>query len=195
MKKHLFFMTILLGLMVIGCGKKDESSNSDGSSAATPLNPACLNGSAYCDPSTYSQYPGFYPNYSGITPSYGGYNWCGCRSGAYPVYHGQIGNGCISAPYAAPYVNSGYYFYVGAQFNLFPYAGHPGRAWMGPSYAPNNHQWVNIQQYSSVGPNYGNTCQQNALLACYVDVPGSCGNTGFTCRPTSGGSRLGVCAR
>jgi hypothetical protein len=194
-KSFLPLLTLFLILSVNGCGDSKESTKVD-NSATTPLNTACLNGTASCNPSQYYQYPGFLPHFPQLTPGYGGtYQWCGCTYGTYPVYHGQLGSGCIQSGYAAPFINSGYFFYIGAGFQAFPYVGHPGRAWMGPLLPPNNQHWVNTPQMPAVGDNYGSSCQQNALYACFVDVPGSCGNTGFTCRPTSGGSRLGVCSR
>lgn len=189
--------TITIFLFLASCGQNESKTVSSNDSAGTPLSTACLNGTAHCNSSLYAQYPGYYPAYPGANRwVHGQYQWCGCQGGSFPVYHGQMGSGCIASHFVQPYVNFGFYFSIGHNYGVLPYGGHPGSAWMGPSYAPNNQHPVSIPQYSSVAGfgGSGGNCQRNALLACYVDQPNSCAG-GYTCRVTAAASRLGVCTR
>lgn len=151
---------------------------------------SCMNGSANCNSQQYSTYPGFYPypvnpyTYGGYTnywnQNYHGYsNWnhnyaglCNCPAGTVPTYNNYYGLGCVQNTYFQPTLY--YYGYFG--------------------WGPNNNQWVNIPQVSNLADYsvQNQSCYSGIVQSCYIDVLNSCSN-GYTCQPTSGGSRLGLC--
>lgn len=141
-------------------------------------NAGTLNGS--CQPQAYNDY-----SYYGFSAypytNFYNYNWsaaggymplCDCPANYRPVYHQNLGLGCVANQYFDP-ISIGVYYW---------------------SLTPNNYQWVNYTQVSNIATNMGNytNCYQQVAQACYVETPGTCGS-GFSCQPTVSGSRIGIC--
>lgn len=209
--KRLFWlsMAFMIPALMIACGKK--GSNTDNTIATAPLTNQCLgtattaaantysgynyygynygNYNTYpysqqtypqtqattCNNTVYGQYYGFAPYYGNVSNyTYGTtMNLCECGSGWRPVYHNEIGLGCATNTLFTTVAFGAFYYTLSA----------------------NNSQWVNIPQISNTqGYPSSGSCYQNVAQACWTDVANSCG-AGNTCIPSSGGSRLGICAR
>lgn len=195
--KWAFF--VLLSSMVFGfsCQKNNSNDNTQYPGAYNPAaNDAvipgisCMNGTANCNSQNYSQYPGFYPynvnpyQYGGYSPYWNQYygNWsgwnynyagfCNCPAGTVPTYNNYYGLGCVQNTYFQPTLY--YYAYWG--------------------WGPNNNQWVNIPQVSNMRDYsvQNQSCYSGTVQSCYTGVQNSCAY-GYTCQPTTPGSRLGLC--
>lgn len=138
-------------------------------------------GSGTCSPQLYNDYSqyGFAPYpYTNYNYNYGAnYSYmplCDCPANYRPVYNGIIGMGCVSLQYFNPIAVGAYYY----------------------SLTPNNYQWVNFTQTSNTVTTIGNqvNCFQQVAISCFTDQANNCG-TGYICRSTAGGSRLGICTR
>ncbi|MCK6597571.1 MAG: hypothetical protein L6Q37_04340 [Bdellovibrionaceae bacterium] len=173
-------LLVLIVNLLISC-------NNNSSNTAAPPVPSnqCLTGTVYnnggCSNQVYANYNqyGFMPYPYGNTLYNNGYYgnsyvpYCNCPSGYRPVYNGSIGMGCVASPYFSPIA-------IGANY------------W---SVTPNNYQIVNWNQVSSNGNTVGGytNCYQNLAQSCFIDQINSCGS-GYICRATAVGSRLGICS-
>lgn len=126
----------------------------------------------------YAQY-GFaiYPYNNGFMNYGNGYSYmplCDCPVNYRPVYNGTIGMGCVAIQYFNPVAVGAYYW----------------------SLTPNNYQWVNWTQVSNTTTVVGNqsNCYQQVAISCFTDQANTCGS-GYVCRATAGGSRLGICVQ
>ncbi len=169
--------------------------------------PYCLcnsdgyNSHSRCQNDIYNQGYGFqpYPNYQQF-PDYQYNNYCGfyaysayyqyqyqqvqrpqsfqdcfCPYGMRAVYSAAHGLGCVDTYYVTPDV---------VLWNIPPYS---YRTF--PS-GPSPHQIPNFQYpYAS-----SNSCFNSMPISCAVDYQNSCGS-GYSCVPTAGGSRIGLCVR
>lgn len=185
MRVLFFSYLILVTFMVTACQKN----NNDEGHITTD----CLNYPAACQTSYYNQ-PGFTPyNYngygygyqqggvfynngyygSGTSPFHQMYNsayLCNCPAGSVPTYNNYAGLGCV-------------------QSNLL--GGYQGYAYYGYN-TSNNNQWVNIPQISNTTGYNNSSCYNGVVQSCIVTDAASC-RTGYTCRPSSGASAIGVC--
>jgi hypothetical protein len=194
MKKLVY---IFFALFVAACDGGGDGGGG-GQVATTPLDTRCLDGSAYCNSSVYGQYGQYgwsaYPGYYG----YGNYmsyyqrnGFCNCPVGSIPTYNSWTGLGCVQQTYVNMYAGMQLYwnFGIGAGYGYGSGYGYSGWG-VNPGIQNNWQQVSNVQGYNngySCGNNGGNLTQ-----SCLVDRVNSCGG-GATCRPTGGGSRLGIC--
>lgn len=176
-------MIFALPAFLAACPDKDRSNDKD---ATTPLTTDCLNGQTNCYSEMYQHFPGFFP-YPGNYGTYGGYlnywatyygyqsshlQFCACGPNAFPVYHNQLGLGCVQNQ------------------ALAPIAGFTGY-WNLPSV--NNH-WTSLPQNSNLNPgNSFSACKNSVIQACFLNQPNTCVG-GQVCRPVANNSALGVCA-
>lgn len=165
----------LLSLCLFACGGKN---NNDDTPTVPGPNPACMNGTAYCNNQAYSYYPGFqpYPNSYGNnywSSSWGTSGFCNCPAGSMPTYNSMYGLGCV---------NTNQFNY---NFSLY--------AWWG--WGATNTQWTrnpissNITGYNSLG---GGGCFNSAVESCMTNIANSCG-PGRICQPTAASGTLGLC--
>jgi hypothetical protein len=213
----ILFKALLAGALLLSlaaCDNKGgEKKNSDVVAQPPPppatasnyplMDHGCIAGQLNCNQGLYSNYYqyGFRPygvnpyNYNnGYAGYWGGrrnpyfnqyrslgYNmnnlgFCNCPVGFRPVYNGGMGLGCVALNYIEPMASGAYYYGLQVQAN--------------------NYHWVNIGQISNTnGYPTRNTCYDNVAQSCFVDQANSCGSSAFVCRPTAGGSRLGICTR
>lgn len=198
MKNWMLVGFIALGFTLIGCDKRDDNSGQQVVVQPPPAPPTtqCLNGQVNCNPNVYQPYGqyGFVPY--GINPySYGGYQtywnnyglntfggayngahvgFCNCPAGYRPVYNSGMGLGCVALNSFQPVAYGA--FYWGLQ--------------------PQNYQWVNFNQVSNTtGYPTQNTCFDNVAGSCMLNNPSYACPAGLTCRPTAGGSVMGICAQ
>lgn len=178
-------LLVISALVLIGFAAcNNKSDNGNGTVVAAPPAPSnqCVSyNNGVCSNQVYNNYSNYgfsaYP-YTNWNPYYyNNYSYiplCDCPVNYRPVYNGSIGMGCVSIQYFNPIAVGVYYW----------------------SLTPNNYQWVNISQVSNISNSYGSqtNCYQNVAQACYTDQANSCG-AGYICRPTAGGSRLGICAQ
>jgi len=174
--------SLVLTAALVACNKKEDDNSGQVIAQPPAPNANCLNGQTNCNPALYNQYNQFGFQPYGINPyQYGGMSaywgmngnygqFCNCPAGFQPGYSGYMGLGCVNTTYLQPMTGINYW---GIQ--------------------PNNYQWVNIGQVSNInGYPQTQSCTSNLLNFCRVDQRGSCG-TGI-CRPTAGGSIMGVCS-
>lgn len=189
--KSLYSLIAMLvtALVISSCGNKDANESKE---ASTPLDSACVDGSAACNGSVYNQYP--YTNYNPYGGGgYGVNGWCGCPMGSLPVYNSVNGAGCIQQQvYNNMGVGAGFYFYFGANWQVTP------ASYMNRTYAPNNNHWVNIPQfsgYTGYPQGYAQTgyrCSGGALRSCQINSVNSC-PAGYACRRAGAATNLGIC--
>lgn len=177
----LFFTYLAIVVFIVSsCQKSSDSSN------AGVVTTDCVNNPALCQNGIYSQNPGFRPyNYNN------GYNYgynngyatgspfyymnnaaylCNCPTGTMPTYNNYGGLGCVQNSYV--YGAGGLYAYA-----YFGYS---------------NNQWMNIPQVSNLSAYSNNGCYNGIVQSCVVNNPNSC-SAGYTCRPTTAASALGMC--
>lgn len=180
--RKLLAISALVLMGFVACNNKSDGGNSTVVAAPpAPSNQCVSYNNGVCSNQVYNNYSNYgfsaYP-YTNWNPySYNNYSYiplCDCPVNYRPVYNGSIGMGCVAIQYFNPIAVGVYYW----------------------SLTPNNYQWVNISQVSNISNSYGSqtNCYQNVAQACYTDQANSCG-TGYICRPTAGGSRLGICAQ
>jgi hypothetical protein len=199
-------LTVVVAFSLAACNKSDDKKNNDVVAQPPPptMDNSCIAGQVNCNQQLYNNYYqyGFRPY--GVNPynynngyngywnnsrnpyayyyqnTYGyGYNnlgFCNCPTGYRPVYNGGMGLGCVSLNYIQPFASGAFYYGLQVQSN--------------------NYHWVNISQISNTsGYPARNSCYDNVAQSCFVDQANSCGSSAYICRPTAGGSRLGICTR
>lgn len=180
MKRLVFFILSLF--VVVACQNNNDNGTTTTPPVTTPLNMSCLNGSAYCNNTIYSQYPGWMPypgmyNYAyNYLTYFNQYGFCDCPAGYTPVYNGSYGLGCVNSTLLQPY--AGYYFYW--QWGW-------GYASAAPQTTNNYPQFSNIPGGSNSGQ-----CSRTLTQSCLLDQGNTCG-AGATCRQVMYGSNLGIC--
>jgi hypothetical protein len=206
MKKLVY---VLFALFITACGGSNSGSGG-GKVATTPLDTRCLDGSAYCNSSVYNQYnqygfssyPGYY-GYGNNLSYYSRVGFCNCPAGSIPVYNQWSGLGCVQNTFIRPFAGFQLYwnFGVGAGYGSgYGYGNYGyGSGWGYNQGYQNNWQQISNTTgygYNNYNSGYGGSCSNgnigNLTQSCLVDRANSCGNGG-TCRPTGGGSRLGIC--
>ena len=181
MRLLFFSYLILVTFMVTSCQKN----NDDDTGAITT---DCLNYPQACQ-SGYVGQQGFTPyNYgyqqggvyynngyygSGSSPFHQMNNssyLCNCPMGSVPTYNNYSGLGCVQSSMLGGYQGYAYYGYN----------------------TSNNNQWVNIPQISNTSGYNNSSCYNGVVQSCIVTDQASC-RSGYTCRPSSGASALGIC--
>ncbi len=175
--RFVFFAYLLLvALLVTSCQKSNSNNNNN-------VNAQCVNNPSLCNQGVYQGVPGYstynygYGN-SGYNNGYSNYGpfhqinnsayLCNCPHGSVPTYNSYGGLGCVQNGYIGGY----------------------GYAYLG--YGANNNQWTNIPQISNVQGYNNNGCYNGVVQSCIVTQSNTC-SVGYTCRPTSGGSAIGLC--
>ena len=174
-----FFAIALAVSALVACQKNDGGGNSGGDGgvqATTPAQNCNIPGTSsdQCNPATYNQLvPNTFINYQW---SFSG-GFCGCPIGYRPVMNPQWGISCAPLNYFGG-------------LNPTQFAGYSYQQVITSS---QNGQWSSIPQitYSPAVSGNGNNCYANASSVCDTRS-NSCG-TGGVCRPTSGGSYIGLC--
>lgn len=178
--KRLVFL--VFALFLAACQGNDNGNGGvTTTQVSTPLNTNCLNGTAYCNNTIYSQYQGWmaYPGLANsaydYTAYFNQYGFCNCPGGYMPTYNGTYGLGCVNAQLLQPY--SGYFLY-----------------WQwGYSSSPAPQTTINFPQFSNIpGGSNSSQCSRTLTQSCLLDQGNTCG-TGATCRQVLQGSNLGVC--
>lgn len=182
-KKLILFITTLF--VVAACQQDNSGGTANpGTPVVTPLSMSCINGTAYCNNSAYTQhygwlpYPGMYNYAYDYTNHFNQYGFCNCPSGYMPVYNGTYGLGCVNTQILEPY--QGVYFYW--QWGQLGYTTAAPQA------------TTNFPQYSNIPGtiNSAYNCSRTLTQSCLLDQGNTCG-TGATCRQVFPGSNLGVC--
>lgn len=184
----MFFSYLAMVVILVTSCQKNQDDNQQ-------INTTCVNNPNACQSGIYNQTPGFTPyNYNGYgnqtgSPFYNnGYYGtgasayyaqassaylCNCPYGSMPTYNNFGGLGCVQSNLVGGNI-SGY-----ASFGY-------------SSAGANNNQWVNIPQISNVSGYSNNGCYNGVIQSCIVTNQATCA-VGYTCRPTSGASALGLC--
>lgn len=200
MKRLIYLLFTVFALAA--CQPDKDGGGGNQTTATTPLQLNCINGTSNCNTNAYGYYQGFQPYNFPYINGYGyGYNYgfnynnvfinqgfCGCPHGYLPTYNGTMGLGCIQQNliYDNPPGQLFYWSYT----NGYTY----GYIW---SYVPAAPQVAtNFPQYSNIpsAPNSFGSCSQNLTRSCILSQANSC-DTGATCRQVIAGSNLGVCVK
>lgn len=185
-----FSYLVLVVFMVTACQKNQND---------TPaISTDCLNNPSVCQSGVYNNSYGYTPygnssgygygsTYQGSYVGGGGPFYylnnsaylCNCPSGSIPTYNNYAGLGCVQSNLVGGI--GGY----GGGIGAYAYFGFNANG-------ANNNQWVNIPQISNTAGYTNNGCYNGVIQSCVVTNVNSCG-TGYTCRPSSGASALGLC--
>lgn len=186
--KFAIFLSALTSVATLftACGSNGgNNSTPNGPAAVAPLDTRCMNGTANCWNTGYSNYSGW-TNYQYPYGTYNGYNYlnyfstngfCGCPAGYSPAYNNSMGLGCVSNQSLLPIYNYAIYF----NFRM----GYSGWVQNGAS--------INIPQVSNISnTTYQGQCLNQISQSCFVNQPNSC-MAGATCRQVNTSSNLGIC--
>ncbi len=200
MNKTLLSSLLLVAAVALSaCQKSDNgggSNNSNDTYATTPCSGSNLtncNGgySPYNDGSIqFINYQGSYAN-----------GFCGCPYGYRPIMNPYSGLACAPSNFFAPFArrNPGYgmwgYSYRNV-YNGFNNGQYSSSSYGGITNIPGqNNQWSSIPQvtYNAAISGGNSGCYANAAATCDIRQANSCGD-GSVCRPTGGGTYLGICS-
>lgn len=180
---HIFTLLMIVTMFALtGCQPPNDDNNNNGTSAPvyaqTPCNPNdltnCQNGNA----SIYNNNQIQFLNYQGSYTN----GFCGCPAGYRPIINPYIGLSCAPATFFHGFQNS--YRMWGYNYQSIGITNQPGQ----------NGQWSSIPQVTYAPALSGTqNCFANAAATCDLRQTNSCGNGGV-CRPTGGGSYLGICS-
>lgn len=178
--RFVFFAYLFLVTLLITSCQKSNSNNS-------AVNAQCVHNPSLCNQGIYHGTPGYSAYNYGYGNGYGNYGYnngysaygpfhqinnsaylCNCPAGSVPTYNSYGGLGCVQTGYIGGY----------------------GYAYLG--YGANNNQWTNIPQISNIQGYNNNGCYNGVVQSCIVTQANTC-SAGYTCRPTSGGSAIGLC--
>ncbi len=179
--KQVFMLSIFAVLFGLAACQKSDSGGNAPAPAAAPVPTTYATTPQPCNAQLLvpgcipqNQYPGQYPQ-----GWYWPYQWqpqqdyCGCPYGFTPVFNGQS---VACAP-----TNQ---FFVQQPVVYFNWGMN------GPA---QNTQWVNIPQNQYAGTQIASQCLNQTAQGCDVRM-NNC-PSGQLCRPTSGGSTIGLCVR
>jgi hypothetical protein len=172
MKSAIIIYSILFILLASACQKGNTEAVVGG------VNATCINNPASCNSSLYQQSNGYtaYGNNSNPFQYHNNSAYlCSCPYGTTPTYNSYAGLGCVQNNY----YSYGYY----GSFYAYLYIG-----W-------GSNSWYQLPQLSSYNYNYnyGNSnCYTGAIQSCVVNE-NNC-PVGYSCRPNSSNSSLGLCA-
>lgn len=201
-KANLSYLASLLFMAVLGLSACQKSDSGGGGStndtyATTPCSTTNL---ANCNNGAYGAYNNGniqFMNYQG------NYNngFCGCQGGYRPIIHPQMGLSCAPSGFFQPYqsgYNNNYQMWGYSYSTINSYNGgyYNGSNGGGITSQPGqNNQWSSITQvtYNPAISGGNNNCYANAAATCDIRQTNSCGNAGV-CRPTGGGTYLGICS-
>ena len=167
MKTLIYVYAILFILMATACQPGSQEA------VVAGVNAACINNPSGCNSSLYQQSNG-YTSYGNPLQPFNQYNnqsyLCSCPAGTIPTYNSYSGLGCVyDWNYNYGLWGGAYaYFYIGWGINSW---------YQIPNLYPSNYTW--------------GTCYNGAVQSCVMSQ-NTC-PAGYTCRPNSGNSELGLC--
>lgn len=168
MKAALIIYSILFILLASACQRGNNEA------AVSGVNANCINNPAACNSSLYQQsngYTAYGNNYNPFQYYNNSAYLCSCPYGTVPTYNSYAGLGCVQSNYFS--YSFGFYGYL--------YLG-----W-------GSNSWYQLPQLSSYNYSYTySNCYNGAVQSCVVNQ-NNC-PAGYTCRPNSSNSSLGLCA-
>lgn len=204
MTKTLLSSLLLVAAVALSACQKSDDNNGGNTNqnlyAQTPCTSAnlsnCGNGyNAYNNGSIqFLNYQGSYSN-----------GFCGCPYGYRPVMNPYSGLACAPSNFFSPYsnYNPGYSMWGYSYGNIYSglnnnyYGNGYGGGYGGgiTSMPGQNNQWSSIPQvtYSAAVSGSNSGCYANAAATCDLRQANTCGG-GSVCRPTGGGTYLGICS-
>lgn len=172
----LFFTYLALVVLLVTSCQKQQDENQI-------VTTDCVQNPSLCQNGIYQQTPGFtpyhsygnngynngYPGYAGIHSINNSAYLCNCPNGTMPTYNSYGGLGCVQSGLVGGY----------------------GYAYLSLT-GVNNQHWTNIPQISNLSGYSSNGCYNGVVQSCIVNGAATC-SSGYTCRPTSAASAIGLC--
>ena len=203
----------LLGLSA--CQKKDDN-NGGAQADVYAQTPCSATNLTNCNNGAYNQYGN---NQVQFLTYQGNYNngFCGCPAGYRPIMNPTMGLSCAPANFFGSanynynngnnrygyasrysygsnsgYVRWGYSYSTINNYGNYGHSQHQGGITQQPG---QNSQWSSIPQvtYSAALSGTNSNCYTQAAATCDLRAANSCGGNGV-CRPTGGGTYLGICS-